>query len=133
MKRQIFVNLPVKNLPRSKQFFESLGFSFNPQFTNEQGGCMVIEENSSYAMLKFIDKQRDYYKLPRWDYAALSRAVGGTGAKATTRADFKSALSAAAKSDELFLIDAVIGEDDISPTLKRLTDHFGAKVRAAIS
>ena len=51
MARQIFVNLPVKDLPRSKAFFESLGFAFNPQFTNEQGACMVISEGSNYAML----------------------------------------------------------------------------------
>jgi uncharacterized protein len=51
MPRQIFVNLPVKELPRSKQFFESLGFTFNPQFTNEQGACMVISEGHNYAML----------------------------------------------------------------------------------
>lgn len=50
MKRQIYVNLPVKNLERSKGFFSSLGFSFNPQFTNESGACMVIDENI-YAML----------------------------------------------------------------------------------
>ncbi|MBA2672182.1 VOC family protein [Ramlibacter sp.] len=51
MSRQIFVNLPVKNLERSKAFFAALGFSFNPQFTNEQGACMVIDENHVYAML----------------------------------------------------------------------------------
>jgi uncharacterized protein len=51
MPRQMFVNLPVKDLPKSKQFFESLGFAFNPQFTNEQGACMVITEGSNYAML----------------------------------------------------------------------------------
>jgi uncharacterized protein len=51
MPRQIFVNLPVKDLPKSKRFFESLGFAFNPQFTNEQGACMVINDGSSYAML----------------------------------------------------------------------------------
>ncbi len=51
MPRQIFVNLPVKNLERSKAFFAALGFSFNPQFTNAQGACMVIDENHVYAML----------------------------------------------------------------------------------
>ena len=50
MARKIFVNLPVKSLPRSKQFFEALGFSFNPQFTNEQGACMVIADDI-FAML----------------------------------------------------------------------------------
>ncbi|MBB6112310.1 putative lactoylglutathione lyase [Mucilaginibacter lappiensis] len=38
MATQIFINLAVKDLNRSIQFFTSLGYSFNPQFTNEQGG-----------------------------------------------------------------------------------------------
>ena len=50
MARQIFVNLPIADMKRSRAFFEALGFSFNPQFTNEQGACMVIDENI-YAML----------------------------------------------------------------------------------
>jgi predicted lactoylglutathione lyase len=50
MSRKIFVNLPIKNMQRSKAFFAALGFSFNPQFTNEQGACMVISENI-FAML----------------------------------------------------------------------------------
>ena len=50
MATQIFVNLPVKDLSRSKQFFEALGYSFNPQFTNDSGGCCVISEHI-YAML----------------------------------------------------------------------------------
>ena len=51
MTRQIFVNLPIKNMEKSQAFFKSLGFAFNPQFTNDQGACMVISENQSYAML----------------------------------------------------------------------------------
>ena len=51
MARQIFVNLPIKNMEKSQAFFRSLGFTFNPQFTNEQGACMVISEGSNYAML----------------------------------------------------------------------------------
>ena len=43
--------LPIRDLERSKAFFAALGFAFNPQFTNEQGACMVINEGSSYAML----------------------------------------------------------------------------------
>jgi predicted lactoylglutathione lyase len=49
--RQIFVNLPVKDLERSKNFFSSLGFSFNPQFTDENAACLVIEKDAIYAML----------------------------------------------------------------------------------
>jgi predicted lactoylglutathione lyase len=50
MNKQIYVNLPVKNLPRSKEFFGSLGFSFNPQFTNDQAACMVVSD-TIYLML----------------------------------------------------------------------------------
>ena len=50
MSRKIFVNLPIKNMERSQAFFKALGFSFNPQFTNEQGACMVIAEDI-FAML----------------------------------------------------------------------------------
>ena len=94
---------------------------------------VIVFNNASYAMLKFIDQQRDYYDLARWDYAGLAKAVGGNGVQATTRAEFKKALGEAQASDGLFLIDAVISKEDISPTLKRLTDHFGAKVRAALA
>lgn len=50
MSRKIFVNLPIKDMARSRAFFGALGFAFNPQFTNEQGACMVISEDI-YAML----------------------------------------------------------------------------------
>ena len=50
MHKQIFVNLPVADLPRSRTFFESLGLSFNPQFSNEQGACLVLGD-TIYAML----------------------------------------------------------------------------------
>jgi len=50
MARKIFVNLPIRDMERSKAFFTALGFSFNPQFTNDQGACMVIGEDI-YAML----------------------------------------------------------------------------------
>ena len=49
----MFINLPVQDLPRSVAFFESLGFSINKQFSNEQGACVVLGEHS-YAMLLTI-------------------------------------------------------------------------------
>jgi uncharacterized protein len=50
MNTQIFVNLPVKDLPKSRAFFESMGYSFNPQFSNDQGACLVISD-TIFAML----------------------------------------------------------------------------------
>ncbi len=41
MAKMIFVNLPVSDLPRSKAFYEAIGFTVNPQFTNEQAASMM--------------------------------------------------------------------------------------------
>lgn len=50
MLTQIFVNLAVKDLPKSKAFFSALGYNFNPQFTNDDAACMVISD-TIYTML----------------------------------------------------------------------------------
>ena len=42
--KQIYVNLPVKNLEKAKAFYAALGYSFNPKFTNEQGAGMIVSE-----------------------------------------------------------------------------------------
>jgi uncharacterized protein len=63
MSRMIFVNLPVKSLPKSVEFFTALGFEFNPQFTDEKATCMVISEQACVMLLvepffkTFIDKE----------------------------------------------------------------------------
>ena len=45
MHSQIFVNLPVKDLKRSVDFFTKLGYTFNPQFTDENATCMILGDN----------------------------------------------------------------------------------------
>lgn len=50
MARQIFVNLAVKDLGRTIEFFTKLGFKFNPKFTDENATCMIIGEDM-FAML----------------------------------------------------------------------------------
>jgi predicted lactoylglutathione lyase len=50
MAKNIFVNLPVKDLNRSVEFFTKLGFTFNPAFTDEKATSMIIGDNI-YAML----------------------------------------------------------------------------------
>ena len=45
MHTQIFVNLPVKDLKKSIGFFTKLGYTFNPQFTNDDATCMILGEN----------------------------------------------------------------------------------------
>lgn len=43
--KEIYVNLPVKDLEKSKGFFNSLGFEFHPEMTDEKGACMIAGEN----------------------------------------------------------------------------------------
>lgn len=50
MHKQIFVNIAIGDMQKSQAFFKQLGFTFNPQFTNDQGACMVISDDI-YAML----------------------------------------------------------------------------------
>lgn len=59
----IFVNLPTNDLDRSKAFYEALGFSINPLFTDENAACVVLDENIYFMVLTreylgtFTDKQ----------------------------------------------------------------------------
>ncbi|RWX01440.1 VOC family protein [Flavobacterium cerinum] len=57
--KQIFVNLPVKDLKRSIDFFTKVGFTFNPQFTDDNATSMIIGENI-FAMLLVEDYFRTF-------------------------------------------------------------------------
>ncbi|MEI6089032.1 MAG: VOC family protein [bacterium] len=50
MATKLFVNLAVKDLPKTMEFFKELGFKYNYQFTDENAACMIINEDA-YAML----------------------------------------------------------------------------------
>ena len=47
---QIFVNLPVKDLTKTMEFWKKIGFSFNPQFTDDKAACLILGRNI-FAML----------------------------------------------------------------------------------
>jgi predicted lactoylglutathione lyase len=55
MVRDIFVNLAVKDLPKAIAFFTHLGFTFNPQYTDDTATCMILGEHM-YAMLLTEEK-----------------------------------------------------------------------------
>jgi uncharacterized protein len=59
MSTKIFVNLPVRDLPKSMAFFQALGFRFNPQFTDDTAACMVISDDI-YAMLLTHAKFKEF-------------------------------------------------------------------------
>lgn len=44
MTQMIFINLPVADLPRSMKFYQALGFTHNPHFSDETAACMVLSE-----------------------------------------------------------------------------------------
>src|SRR5690606_3541662 len=66
MSQMIFVNLPVKDLNASMEFFRKLGFTFNPQFTDETAACMVISE-TIFAMLLTHKKFSEFTPNPICD------------------------------------------------------------------
>ncbi|WP_327131957.1 VOC family protein [Streptomyces sp. NBC_01343] len=59
MPTMIFVNLPVKDIEAAKAFWVKLGYSFNPQFSDEQTGCLVISD-TIFAMLMTEARFKDF-------------------------------------------------------------------------
>lgn len=74
MSRKIFVNLPVKNLTKSVEFFTRLGFEFNPQFTDENATAMIISEEA-FVMLLVEDFYKSFITKQIADTATHSEAI----------------------------------------------------------
>jgi predicted lactoylglutathione lyase len=70
----LFVNIPVADLERSKAFFAKLGFSFNPDFTDEAAVCMLVGEQASIMLLSH-KKFAEFAKLPMADPATHTLAL----------------------------------------------------------
>ncbi len=63
MSKIIFVNLPVSDLTKSKSFYERLGFSNNPDFSDETTACMVVSETINVMLLSH-EKWRTFTSRP---------------------------------------------------------------------
>jgi uncharacterized protein len=74
MATRIFINLPVKDLNKSIEFFTKLGFTFNPQFTDETATCMIIGENI-FAMLLVESKFKEFTKKQITDSSSHTEAI----------------------------------------------------------
>ncbi len=66
----MFVNLPVTDLERAKAFYEAVGFSINPQFTDHNAACVVVEDGHSYS-IAHSGRSRGHHSRrpashPRW-------------------------------------------------------------------
>ncbi|WP_059011383.1 VOC family protein [Streptomyces specialis] len=82
----IFVNLPVKDLERSKEFFGKLGYSFNPQFSDENAACLVISD-TIFAMLLVEPFFRTFTKKEIADTSATTSAIVALSAESREQVD----------------------------------------------
>jgi len=114
--------------------FQMTGTEISTAVKEGLSPIIIVFNNASYAMLKFIDveSERSYYKLPTWDYVGFAEALGAEGHRAKICGEFDLALQKALKTNRPVLIDAIIASDDISPTLKRLTELVGKKMRSTV-
>ena len=76
MTKTIFINLPVADLPKSMAFYEAIGATNNPQFTDDTGACMVFSE-TIYVMLLTHEKWRTFTKrpIPSTDHSEVLLAI----------------------------------------------------------
>lgn len=106
MGHKIFLNLPVKDLKRSMDFYKALGWSFNPQFTDETAASLVISEEI-YAMLLTHEKFKQFTDKQIADTAKTSQMI--------------IALSVDSKDDVHRLVDAAVKAGATEP--RPLTDY----------
>lgn len=72
--KMIFVNLPVADLPRSKDFYRGLGWTLNDDFTDADAGCVVVDDNICLMLLT-----RQYFQtITRRPVAETAMATGAT-------------------------------------------------------
>jgi uncharacterized protein len=74
MSKMIFINLPVADLDRSKAFYEAIGATNNPQFSDETAACMVVSE-TIHVMLLTHDKWRQFTSKPIVDAHASAQVL----------------------------------------------------------
>ncbi len=77
MARQLYVNLPIQDLERSKDFFSKLGFTFNEQFSDETSASMIVDEGVVFMLL---EKDRFQSFLPHKTVADTSKVCAAINA-----------------------------------------------------
>jgi uncharacterized protein len=87
---KLFINIPVNDLQRSIDFFEALGFNFNPQFTDATATCMIVGEGA-YFMLLTNEKFREFSKR------TIPDTLSETGALFAISADSRESVDAMVK------------------------------------
>ncbi|MFJ1841654.1 VOC family protein [Streptomyces sp. NPDC088146] len=86
MPQMIFVNLPVKNLETTKAFFGKLGFSCNPQFSDENTACLVISD-TIFAMLLTEPRFKEFTRKEITDSSKSTEVILALSAESRARVD----------------------------------------------
>lgn len=92
---QIFVNLPVKDLERSKAFFREIGFEFDQQMTDEKGACMIIGPKI-YVILLTEDFFKNFSKREITNTTSSAEVI--TAISANSKAEVDELANAALKA-----------------------------------
>jgi len=66
---QMFVNLPVTDLERSKAFYTAIGFTLNPAFTDHNAACVIVDDGHNYFMILTREYFQTFTELPIGDPA----------------------------------------------------------------
>ena len=82
----IFVNLPVKDLEKTKDFFSKIGFEFNEQFTDKNAACLVIGDNI-FAMLLTEDYFKTFTKKDLSNAANTTEVILALSAESREQVD----------------------------------------------
>lgn len=85
-RHKLFVNIPVSDVQRSIEFFESLGFSFNPQFTDATATCMLVGEDA-YFMLMTSERFTGFSKRPIGDARRETNAIFALSVESREKVD----------------------------------------------
>lgn len=83
---KVFINLPVKDLEKSKAFYQTLGYTINPQFTDKTGACVVISEDI-YSMLLTYDKYNYFVKKDIADANKTSEVINALSTDSREKVD----------------------------------------------
>ncbi|MQA03995.1 MAG: glyoxalase/bleomycin resistance/extradiol dioxygenase family protein [Streptosporangiales bacterium] len=86
MPTKIFVNLPVKDLDKSVDFFTKLGYTFDQNFTDENATCMVVADDI-YVMLLVEPFFQTFTKKPVADATSTTEVLLGLSADSRQQVD----------------------------------------------
>ncbi|MGV3466296.1 MAG: VOC family protein [Heyndrickxia sp.] len=81
-----YINLPVKDLNRTKEFFSKIGFEFDPQFSDEKAVCMIINENT-FAMMLVESYFETFVSKPVADVPSAAHAIIALSAESREHVD----------------------------------------------